>query len=164
MNGINWTLLYHGSTSGTILADERMEGLSLRTGAEFCTAVEFIYSLTYTYAASLGDSSFADRAELTAYNALPVMITPNNWARQKMSQVNQPYSRNLTKENVFNNVGTRAQTFRLEPHFPRCTVKFSTTLSQIPRCFFCKGGERRIWARTRVVGSCKRLNDTGERC
>lgn len=63
--------------------------------SETCTAVEVMYSLTYVQQA-MGDNWYADRAELTAYNALPAALTPDWWARQYMQEPNQPYSKNLT--------------------------------------------------------------------
>jgi hypothetical protein len=117
---VDWTFKYHGSLSGSILADERLKGLGPYWGQELCTTVEAIYSLSYLYHA-LGDSTFADRAERAAFNALPAAMTPDNWAHQYLSQPNQPYSTKLS-ETPFWNVDKFGQTFGLEPNYPCCTV------------------------------------------
>ncbi|EMC93981.1 hypothetical protein BAUCODRAFT_74673 [Baudoinia panamericana UAMH 10762] len=120
MDGVNWTMQYHGASSGTVLADERLVGLAPYSGSELCTSVETMYSLSYLYQA-LGTNYYADRAELAAFNSLPALLTPDWWAHQYMAEPNQPYAQNLTNT-PFYNVNTWGQTFGLEPNYPCCTV------------------------------------------
>jgi glycosyl hydrolase family 127 (putative beta-L-arabinofuranosidase) len=79
-----------------------------------------MFSLSYLYHA-LGDNSFADRAELAAFNALPAAVTGDWWAHQYVTQPNQPFSKELD-ERPFWNVNEKGQTFGLEPDYPCCTV------------------------------------------
>lgn len=120
MKGVDWTFRYHGAASGTVLADERINGLSPYSGSELCTAVEAIFSLSYLYQA-LGFNDLADRAELAAFNALPTMLTADHWAHQYVAQPNQPWARRLGVSPFFN-TNSLSQTFGLEPHYPCCTV------------------------------------------
>jgi DUF1680 family protein len=88
--------------------------------AELCTTVETMYSLSYLYQ-SLGDSTFADRAELAAFNALPAAVMGDWWAHQYLTQPNQPYVKTLN-ERPFWNVNEKGTTYGLEPNYPCCTV------------------------------------------
>ena len=110
--GVKNTFLYHGAASGTIIGDERESGLAPNRGSELCTAVEAMYSLSYLYQ-MLGDNSFADRSELAAFNALPVMLTPDIWARQYIALPNQPWSRKVESAGLFWNVGDDGITYGL---------------------------------------------------
>lgn len=78
-------------------------------------AVEMIFSLSYLYR-FLGDNSFADKAELAAFNALPAAISPDHWSHQYVMQTNQPWSRNLTEQPYYN-VVSYGNVFGLEPNF-----------------------------------------------
>lgn len=137
--GTNWTFLYHGTPSGSIIGDERLSGLSPVRGTELCGVVETMFSLSYLQQ-SLGDREFADRNELAAYNALPVMLMPDWWAHQYIAQTNQPLSTELT-EFPFWNVNAWGQTYGLEPNYPCCTVNHPQGYPKFLSASFVREGE-----------------------
>ena len=118
--GVNATFQYHGNSMGSVIGDEREDGLAPYYGAELCTAVETMYSMSYLYQA-FGENYYADRAELAAFNVLPSMLTPDWWARQYMIEANQPWALN-TSEMIYWNDNTWSSSFGLEPDYPCCTV------------------------------------------
>ena len=141
-NGVNWTFRYHGTPSGGIIADERLAGLSPVRGVELCSVVETMFSLSYLYHA-LGERDFADRCELAAFNALPVMVMPRWWAHQYIAQTNQPVSHELAKS-PFWNVGSHGQEFGLEPNYPCCTVDFPQGYPKFLSASFARKGSNGI--------------------
>lgn len=139
---VNWTFLYHGTASGGIIADERLSGLSPVRGVELCSVVETMYSLSYLYQA-VGTRDFADRFELTAFNALPVMFTEDFWAHQYIAQTNQPVSHNVANAPWFN-VNSAGQTFGLEPNYPCCTVNHPQGYPKFVSAMFVRHGANGI--------------------
>ena len=138
-NGVDWTFKYHGSASGTILADERLAGLNPFYGSELCTDVETIYSLAYNYFA-IGDPNYADRAELAAFNALPAAMWPDWTSHQYMTEPNQPFAKNLSAS-PFWNVNTVGQSFGVEPNYPCCTVNHPQGFPKFTMYSYLKNGE-----------------------
>lgn len=90
--------------------------------------METIYSLAYNYF-SIEDSDYANRAELTAFNALPAAVSADWLSHQYTTKPNQPFSKNLPATPFYDD-NTQSQTFSLEPNYPCCTV---TPCKDIPR-------------------------------
>lgn len=141
-DAVDWTFQYHGAASGTILADERIDGLEPFSGSELCTAVEAAYSLSYLYQA-LGVNAYADRAELAIFNAMPAMLTGDWWAHQYMEQPNQPYAKTLNKA-PFSTSGTVAQSFGLEPQYPCCLVNHPQGLPKFLMATYVQNGDNGV--------------------
>lgn len=102
-----------------------------------------MYSLSYLYQ-TMGDNSFADRAELAAFNALPVQVTPDWWAHQYLTQPNQPFAKKLPgnqSDRVFWNVNQDGITYGLEPNYPCCTVNHPQGYPKFLSAMFAKVGD-----------------------
>ena len=138
-DGVNWTFIYHGDPAGSIIGDEREAGINANRGSELCTAVETMYSMSYLYQ-TLGDNYFADRCELAAFNALPVSITGDHWARQYLALASEPYSEQLDSPNPFFNVGDYGIIYGLEPNYPCCTVNMPQGLPKFLSASFARFG------------------------
>jgi uncharacterized protein len=113
---------YHGLPNGMFSCDEHLAGRSPSQGSEFCSVVEYMYSLEQALAIT-GEASLGDRLEKLAFNALPGTMTDDMWAHQYDQQPNQVES-SLHKEPWTTN-GPESNLFGLEPNFGCCTANFS---------------------------------------
>ena len=141
--GVDWTFQYHGDPAGSIIGDERESGLRPDRGSELCTAVETMYSLSYLYQV-MGDRSFADRCELAAFNALPVSITNDHWARQYLGVPNEPFARPIRGPNPFYNTGAQSLVYGLDTNYPCCTVNMVQGLPKFLSASFVRVGSNGI--------------------
>ncbi|CAJ2513261.1 Uu.00g013800.m01.CDS01 [Anthostomella pinea] len=132
-NAVEGTFKYYGSPSGSVLADEIMRDNKPWMGSELCTAVETGFSLSYLYQAT-GENLYADMAERTYFNALPVQTSGDSWGHQYMDQPNQPfatYDHRWADAKLFTTANSGMATVcllsppdGLEPVYPCCTVNF----------------------------------------
>ena len=112
---------YHGLPNGMFSCDEHLAGRNPSQGSEFCTVVEYMFSLEHSLAI-LGDPRLGDRLELLAFNALPGTTTDDMWAHQYDQQPNQVEC-SLHREPWSTN-GPESNLFGLEPNFGCCTANY----------------------------------------
>jgi uncharacterized protein len=110
---------YHGQAAGRFSGDEHLSGRRPTQGTELCAVVEFMFSLENLVMA-LGDTKYADRLELLAYNANPGTCTPDYWAHQYDQQANQVLV-SIAKRQWSTNNDT-SNLYGLEPNYGCCTA------------------------------------------
>ena len=111
---------HHGQVTGVFSGDECLAGRSPLQGTELCAVVELMYSLEHLFSA-FGDSSFGDRLERVAFNALPATFAPDMWSHQYDQQVNQVQC-TVNPEHLFTTNGPESNLYGLEPNFGCCTA------------------------------------------
>lgn len=125
-----YTLLakYNGTPVGLFTGDECLSGRSPIQGTELCAVVEQMYSYELLYAYT-GDTKWAERLEVLAFNALPAAISDDMWAHQYVQMSNQIACQNLTGnttgKSLFRTNNCEAHLFGLEPHYGCCTSNFN---------------------------------------
>ncbi len=111
---------HHGQVTGVFSGDECLAGRSPLQGTELCAVVELMYSLEHLLSV-FGDSSFGDRLERVAFNALPATFAPDMWSHQYDQQVNQAQC-TVNPEHLFTTNGPESNLYGLEPNFGCCTA------------------------------------------
>lgn len=115
---------YHGTAIGHFTGDECLAGNSPIQGTELCGVVEAMYSYEVLFAVT-GNTSWLDRLEMLAYNALPAAISPDMWTHQYDQMVNQIACIDFKDKPIFLTNSGEAHLFGLEPNFGCCTADFS---------------------------------------
>ena len=90
---------YHGSAVGYIAGDECLAGKSPIQATELCSRVEAMFSFEKLFEIT-GNTQWADRLEIHAYNALPATISEDMWTHQYLQQVNQIQGGSLLDRNL----------------------------------------------------------------
>lgn len=115
---------YNGTPVGTFTGDECLSGLSPIQGTELCAVVEQMYSYKWLFAYT-GDSKWAERLEMLAFNALPAALSDDMWAHQYDQMSNQIACCIFPIKSLFGTNGNDAHIFGLEPHYGCCTANFN---------------------------------------
>ena len=115
---------YNGTAVETFTGDECLSGRSPIQGTELCAVVEqmFSYELLYAYT---GDSKWAERLEVIAFNALPATISDDMWTHQYAQLSNQISCERFPAKPIFRTNQSEAHLFGLEPNFGCCTANFN---------------------------------------
>ena len=115
---------YNGTPVGLFTGDECLAGLSPIQGTELCAVVEQMYSYE-TLFAHTGESKWAERLELLAFNALPATISDDMWTHQYDQLSNQIACQKFPAKAIFGTNSKDAHLFGLEPCFGCCTSNFN---------------------------------------
>lgn len=115
---------FNGTPVGLFTGDECLSGLSPIQGTELCSVAEQMYSYEILYAFT-GDSKWAERLELLAFNALPATISDDMWTHQYVQMSNQIACEKFPGKSLFRTNGSEAHLFGLEPNFGCCTANFN---------------------------------------
>lgn len=114
---------YNGMPAGMFTGDECLSGVSPIQGAELCSVVELMYTYELLYAYT-GDSKWAERLELLAFNALPAAVSDDAWTHQYDQMSNQIACVRFPGKPIFRCNNYEANLFGLEPNFGCCTANF----------------------------------------
>ena len=115
---------YNGTPTGLFTGDECLSGLSPIQGTELCAVVEQMYSYEQLFAYT-GDSIWAERLEMLAFNGLPATISDDMWAHQYVQMSNQIACIKFPGKSLFRTNGSQAHLFGLEPNYGCCTANFN---------------------------------------
>ncbi|MBE7051115.1 MAG: hypothetical protein E7395_00900 [Ruminococcaceae bacterium] len=130
---------YNGTPVGLFTGDECLSGLSPIQGTELCAVAEQMYSYEHLYART-GDSKWAERLELIAFNALPATISDDMWTHQYVQMSNQIACQRFPRKPIFRTNGGEAHLFGLEPHFGCCTANFNQAWPKFALSAFMHNG------------------------
>lgn len=131
---------YNGTPVGLFTGDECLSGLSPIQGTELCAVAEQMYSYEWLYAYT-GDSRWAERLELLAFNALPATISDDMWTHQYVQQSNQIACQRFPTRPIFRTNGKEANLFGLEPNFGCCTANFGQAWPKLALSTFMHSGD-----------------------
>ncbi|MCL2298958.1 MAG: glycoside hydrolase family 127 protein, partial [Firmicutes bacterium] len=117
--GYEQLMRYHGLAYGLWTADEHLSGPNPASGTELCAVAEAMYSFEELLGVT-GDTDWAQRLELAAWNALPATFTPDMCAHQYAQQANQIAADRRPR--AFYDLSRDANIFGLTPNYGCCAA------------------------------------------
>ena len=120
--GIHDLMKYHGQIEGIWSGDELLHGTDPTHGTEFCTVVEYMFSLE-TLLQITGDPEYMDILERVAYNAMPVQSEADFTGRQYYQTPNQ-IACDMAWHNFTTKHGETESLFGLETGYGCCTANY----------------------------------------
>ena len=134
---------YNSTAVEIFTGDECLSGLSPIQGTELCAVVEQMYSYELLYAIT-GQSKWAERLEVIAFNALPAAISDDMWAHQYDQMSNQIACQKFTGKPIFSTNGRESILFGLEPGYGCCTANFGQGWPKLALSAFMHNGDKVI--------------------
>ena len=131
---------YNGTPVGLFTGDECLSGLSPIQGTELCAVAEQMYAYEHLFAYT-GDSKWAERLELLAFNALPATISDDMWTHQYLQMSNQIACERFPGKPIFRTNGGEAHLFGLEPNYGCCTANFNQAWPKFALSAFMHSGD-----------------------
>ena len=131
---------HNGTPVGIFTGDECLSGLSPVQGTELCAVAEQMYSYEHLFAAT-GESKWAERLEMLAFNALPATISDDMWTHQYDQLSNQIACERFPAKPIFRTNGGESHLFGLEPNYGCCTVNFNQAWPKLALSAFMHNGD-----------------------
>ena len=131
---------YNGTPVGLFTGDECLSGLSPIQGTELCAVVEQMYSYEHLLAYT-GESKWAQRLEVVAFNALPATISDDMWSHQYVQMSNQIACKRFPNKPIFRTNGIESHLFGLEPNYGCCTANFNQAWPKLSLSAFMHNGD-----------------------
>ena len=131
---------FNGTVYESFTGDECLSGVSPIQGTELCAIVEQMYSYELLYAYT-GDSKWAQRLEVLAFNALPATISDDMWTHQYVQMSNQIACERFPGKSLFRTNGPEAHLFGLEPNYGCCTANFNQGWPKFTLSAFMHNGD-----------------------
>ena len=127
----------NGTVTEIFTGDECLAGVKNNHGTELCAVNELMYSYEWLYFVT-ENTSWADKLETLAFNALPATFTEDMWAHQYVQCVNQISAYPFPGKSFFGTNNSEAHIYGLEPNYGCCTANASQAYPKLATSIFAR--------------------------